>query len=153
MNETHLMTLWQAIDQLAQQVPFTREKVEAVLATTLTLQESRLPMDYYESRPILLADGVFLQDVDLRVNRTGETAGFLSLPIGGSCTALSEVHKRYKGLYQTDSPYIYAPDEEYVYTADMPWGALQFGFNHKHRDCLTTVSFNTGPRRKRRTLE
>lgn len=152
-NKGDSMTLWQAIERLAQQVPFSKEKVEGALSTTLTLSRQSPATDFYHSEAIHLIGDAIIQDVDLRLNRAGKTAGFLSLPVGGTCVSFSDVVNRYPGLYQTDSPYIDSPDEEYGYTVDMPWGALQFGFNHRNRNCLTTVSFNTGARRKRLTLE
>lgn len=152
MSETNALTLWQALDRLARQIPFTREKVETALATTLLLQESRLQKDHYGSQPISLADGIFLQNVDLRLDRASESPGFLSLSVGGACISRSLVKRHYPNVRLTYGPHIDAPGEAYVYTAGFSWGDLHFAFELRNPQCLATISFNTA-RFQRNPLE
>lgn len=142
MRKDQSMTLWEAIDQLARQIPFTREKVEAVLSVTLTRWRQSPATDSYQSDPLALADGVVIDDVDLRVSRAGDRPGFLVLPVSGTCISLAQIKARYPQVYFDEPAYTQSPNEEKFYSIRQPWGKLNFGFRQGAPNCLASLSLD-----------
>ncbi|MBB5509467.1 hypothetical protein [Paraburkholderia atlantica] len=143
------MTLWQTIDSLVQQIPFTKEKVESVLATHLVGRDTsgdsieNTAFQFYVGGPAKMADGVVVGNVDLRVRHTGGHPGFLALgKLSGECVTLAVVRAHYSNLKVTDSPRGQSLDETTAYSAFLPWGTLSFAFAERNRDCLEGVSFD-----------
>lgn len=128
MDEAGVMTLWQTVEQLARQLPFTRERIEAVLSTELTPRRQSLATDFYESKAIPLAGGMVIEGVDLRLSRAGKTPGFLLLPLKGAYVSLAQVRRQYGDLPLTDSPMGHSVMEKHVYTASLPRMNVGFGF-------------------------
>jgi len=142
---THLnMPLWQIIVTLALQIPFSKQKVESVLSTPV-FEVDNTPNDQlhsYESKPVELADGVVISTIDLRIKRVGKDPGFLVLNIDGTCITKDQLEARYKHLRITGTPHGHSLEERTVYSQDMPWGTLSFGFKERKPDCLATVVFD-----------
>ena len=136
------LTPWQAIAQLSQQIPFTKEGVENVLAAKLTLTavQGNEYFWFYESDSIALAGGASFK-ADLRIKREGVHPGFLVINLSGSCITLAEVRSHYEGLQITDHPRGRSLDEVTSYTAALSWGALSFSFKERQPDCLSSVAF------------
>ena len=136
------MTLWQALAQLSQHIPFSKEGVEKVLAAKLTQTavQSNEYFWFYESESVALADGAALK-VDLRIKREGVHPGFLVINLSGSRIKLVEVRSHYEGLQITDYPRGSSLDESTSYTATLPWGALSFSFKERQPDWLASVVF------------
>jgi hypothetical protein len=136
------MTLWQAIAKLSQQIPFTKEGVEKVLATKLTLTavQGNEYFWVYESDSVALAGGATLK-VDLRIKREGVHPGFLVINLSGSCFTLAEVRSHYEELQITDHPRGSSLNESTSYTAALSWGALSFSFKEREPDWLSSVAF------------
>ncbi|MGF6957225.1 hypothetical protein [Paraburkholderia youngii] len=142
-------TLWQTIDALVQQIPFTKAKVESVLATHLVDREiskdsiRNAAFQFYVGGPAKMADGIVVGKVDLRVRHTGGHPGFLALgKLSGECVTLAMVRAHYSNLKLTDSPRGHSLDETTAYSAFLPWGTLSFAFAERNRDCLQGVSFD-----------
>lgn len=137
------MTLWKAIDTLVQQAPWSKEKIEAALSTTLVEKEepSNQSFRFYKSDRIALQDGVVISSVDWRIKIRGKHPGLLGIDLQGHCITLDEVRRHYPLLEITDAPRGRSMDEETVYTAMLPWGELSFGFKEKARNCLAGVGF------------
>ncbi|WP_246327140.1 hypothetical protein [Burkholderia guangdongensis] len=137
------MTLWQAIDALAQQIPFSRTKIENVFAIPLAEadDEGNDVFQFFKSTPFELSDGVIIEDVDLRVKRKGTHPGFMVLHVGGSCVGLDVVRGRYNHLGITDVPHGRSLDDATTYSATLQWGKLSFGFKERNPGCLAFVSF------------
>lgn len=142
------MTLWQAIDALAQQIPFAKAKIEVALSTTLLEREepSNELFRFYKSDRIPLRDGTVISTIDLRIKIQGAHPGLLGIDLEGSCITLDDVRRRYNALEITDAPRGRSLQEETVYTAKLPWGELSFGFKEAKPDCLAGIGFN--PTRK-----
>lgn len=136
-------TLWQAITHLSQQIPFSKESVEEVLATRLVrcVEQGNEFFWFYEGNDIALAGGGVL-NVDLRIKREGEHPGFLVINLSGTCNKLAEVRSHYDELQITDTPRGHSLDEVTSYTAILSWGKLSFGFKERQPDCLSSVAFN-----------
>lgn len=142
MNEPHAMTLWQVVDALIRQAPLNRTKVESVLSVQLRTQHHDRHVDWYESDPIVLADQVVIEDVDLRTDAGGGGAGFLVLPLGGACVSPSQIRSHFSHVYLSSLPDSPAPERLKFYSTDVPWGKLHFGFRQGNPDCLATLSFD-----------
>ncbi|EEA01360.1 conserved hypothetical protein [Burkholderia sp. H160] len=143
------MTLWQTIDALVQQIPFTKAKVESVLATHLVDRDtSKDPIQntafqFYVGGPAKLADGVVVGNVDLRIRNHAGHPGFLVLgKFSGECVTLATVRAHYGNLKITDTPRGHSLDETTAFSAFLPWGTLSFAFAERNRDCLEGVSFD-----------
>lgn len=138
------MTIWEAIDIVAKQVPFARDTIETALSTTLA--ETDNPGNdifrFYESQPVHLEDGVVVSNIDLRIKRSGPHPGFLVLAVDGACIRLELVRRHYDNLRITGTPRGRSLDEQTYYTATLPWGDLSFGFAERNPDCLASVAFN-----------
>jgi len=144
-------TLWQAIDTLTQQVPFTTDKIENVLATHLVVKDnSKSPIQntafqFYTGGPIRLSDGVIIRNVDLRIRNKAGHSGFLVLYLNGTCVGMSDVRAHYSDLKLTYPP---RPDSTYAFTgysAFPLWGKLSFSFLERNPDCLASLSFDPKP--------
>ncbi|PCE34064.1 hypothetical protein [Burkholderia ubonensis] len=136
-------TLWQAIDALAQQVPFSKTKIEQTLSTRLTEtdEEGNDVFQFFKSTPVTLSDGVVIKSVDLRIKRQGEHPGFMVLELGGPCVGLDAVRGRYGHLEITDVPRGRSLDEATTHSAQLPWGQLSFSFEERNPACVASVSF------------
>lgn len=141
------MTLWQTIDAVAQQIPFTRSKMESVLLTQLVEKDtSRVAIpntafQFYVGGPIKLADGVVIGNVDLRIRHRAGHPGFLVLQLNGECIDLGTVRKYYGSLKITDRPRGISPEEVTSYTTVLHWGELSFSFKERNPNCLSSVAF------------
>lgn len=136
------MTIWQTIAQLTQQISFSEEKVEEILATKLnrSAEQGNEYFWFYESGGIALQSGTILK-VDLRIQREGNHPGFLVLNVSGDCITLPDVRLHYEKLQLTDSPRGRSLDEVTSYTATLPWGGLSFSFKERRPECLSSVAF------------
>lgn len=143
---TEQITLWQAISILAQQVPFTKAKVETVLSTHLIEKPGdyfgKDVSQYFKSVPVELDDGVLISNVDLRVKRTGEDPGFMVLEIEGACVTLKQVRSHYSTLTITGSPRGRSLDDATSHSTEFPWGKLSFGFAERNPECLAWIAFD-----------
>jgi len=140
------MTLWQTIDTLAQQIPFTRAKVERVLESGLFVRDPREfaiqpSFQALGGGPAGLADGVVVDKIDLRIGEEKDDPGFLVLRLAGSCIGLDAVRAHYPTLGVTDRPRGRSWDEVTSYTTVLPWGRLSFSFAQRNPDCLSSVAF------------
>lgn len=138
------MTLWQAIDALAAQLPFSTQKVGRTLSTTLTdtnAQGSEV-FRFFEGTPVRLGDGTELARIDLRIKREGPHPGFLVLYLGGRCVPMAELRLHYAELQITGVPRGRSLDETTSHTATLAWGRLSFGFAERNPDCLAQVVFD-----------
>ena len=147
MNQTN-MTLWQVIDALAQQIPFSKQKIETALSTQLVEYDE--PSNRFchffklQSPPVVLAEGVEISDVDLRIKRRGVDPGGLGLKIGGACITLDQIRVRYDQLKVTGHPRGGSLDEQWAYSQILPWGTVTFGFAERNPRCLASVG--VGPK-------
>ena len=135
--------IWQAIEALVQQIPFSKQKVEAALSTVLTEKEddfNKLFL-FYKSAPIQLTEGLVISGVDLRIKREGGHPGFLVLAVEGACITPAQLREHYKELQITQVPRGRSLEEETTFTQTLPWGKLSFGFKERNRDCLASIVF------------
>ena len=141
---TKQMTLWQVIEALARQVPFTKAKLEALLSTTLseTDDTGNDVFQFFKSNRVALQSGVEIANVDLRVKRVGPHPGFMVLEIGGTCITLDQVRRHYSALKITDTPRGRSLEDATSYTAYLPWGELSFSFRELNPECLASIAFN-----------
>ncbi|WP_232469919.1 hypothetical protein [Burkholderia ubonensis] len=137
------MTLWQAIDALAQ-VPFSKARIEQTLSTRLTEidREGNVVFHRFKSTSVTLSDGVVIENVDLRIKRQGEHPGFMVLRLGGTCVGLDAVRGRYGHLEIVDVPRGRSLDESTTHAEKLPWGELAFGFPERNPGCLAFVAFD-----------
>ncbi|SMG54994.1 hypothetical protein [Paraburkholderia susongensis] len=142
------ITLWQAIDVLAQQIPFSRSDVENVLSTHLVEKDtSRSPIQntafqFYTGGPIKLSDDVVISNVDLRIRNRATHPGFLVLNLDGSCITLDMVRAHYSNLKVTDRPRGRSLDEVTSHTTALQWGELSFSFKERNPNCLSSLAFD-----------
>ncbi|WP_332403707.1 hypothetical protein [Burkholderia ubonensis] len=137
------LTLWQAIDTLAQQIPFSTAKIAHVLETQF--RESDIGgndvFQFFKSAPIPLSDGVVIETVDLRIKRHGAHPGFMVLWLSGSCVGLDKVREHYGNVKITDTPRGHSLDEVTSHTTALQWGELSFSFKERNPKCLSSVAF------------
>ena len=139
-----MISLWQVIDLLTQQIPFSRQKIKATLSTQLIEVEDVFNKLYhfYKSVSIQLAGGVVISNVDLRIKRYGNHPGFLVLRIDGICITVEELRKQYGDLQITQVPHGRSLDEETSLSSSLSWGKLSFGFKERSPNCLATIAFD-----------
>jgi hypothetical protein len=137
------ISLWQAIPLLAQQIPFSKQKVEVALSTRLSEIDDAFntPFYFFGSPPIPLAEGVVISNVDLRIKRGSNHPGFLVLEVGGSCITMEQIRTQYGELQTTPFSCGRSLDEETCHFQLLPWGKLSFGFKERNPQCLASVSF------------
>ena len=137
------MTLWQIVEALPRLIPFTKDKVETMLAVRLmeTDYTGNDVFHFYRSDPIRLSDGVTVSNIDLRIRRKGGHPGFMVLSIDKACVTLDKVRGNYADLQITETPRG-SPDDETSYSTMLPWGKLSFGFAERNPNCLVSIVFN-----------
>ncbi|MCC8397431.1 hypothetical protein LJ656_33245 [Paraburkholderia sp. MMS20-SJTR3] len=142
------MTLWQTVEALVQQIPFTKTKVENLLLTPLAVKDaSRSPIQntafqFYIAGPIRLSDDTTISRVDLRIRHKAGHPGFLVLNLEGACVGLETVRAHYSDLKVTDRPRGRSLDEVTSYTATLQWGELSFSFKERNPTCLWSLAFD-----------
>ncbi len=137
-------SLWQTIEMLAAQVPFSAAKIERIVPTRLVETEASIGRSsrFLGGTPVRLADGVEFSRIDLRLRREGTHPGFLVLDLQGRCVPLDEVRQHYADLRITGTPGGHSRDEATSYSAVLGWGALSFGFLERNPECLGYVAFD-----------
>lgn len=141
MKNNH-MTLWKAIDLLAQETPFTREKVEYILSAPLLKREQDESIISFEGKNIQLADQILIRNIELRANKDRQTSGFLIIDLDGKCISLQQLKSHYRMLEITEVPRGHSLNEATTYTASLSWGTLSFGFKERNPQCLSWVVLN-----------
>lgn len=138
------LTLWEAVDALAAQVPLSKRNVEATLS--LPLRERAEPsnplFDFFEGPGLRLRDGQLVSNVNLRVRKDDPWMGLLVLDLAGGCIRIAEVRARYGTLEITEAPRGHSLEEATSFSSAQRWGELSFGFKERNRDCLALVVFN-----------
>jgi hypothetical protein len=146
--DNEAMGLWETIDALTQEIPFSQKGVETALSTQLTekpLGSGNDQFHLFESQPVTLADGVIISNVDLRIKREGDHPGFLVLEMdvtGGTGVTLEQVQEQYSELTLTSIPSGNSPDEEFSYSQVLTWGKLTFGFKEQDSERLSSIAFD-----------
>lgn len=131
--------LWALIDQLPRDLPFARQGVEARLGATLHTRSDNGYFVFWEGGGVALADGLRIDQIDLRIRRVQPHPGFLVLRLDGACVPKSAVFERYPGMALVDFPRGRSPDEEASFGHQAPWGRLGFGFAERRSDCLSSL--------------
>ncbi len=137
------MTLWQAIDALVNQIPFSKPKVESTLGAQLS-EVRRNPYTVFlqNERTVVLAGGERINKIDLRLGTEEGDPGFLALDIDGDCIGIEAVRSHYGEVKITDVPRGRSLDEATTHSTVLPWGKLSFGFKERNPDCLAYVVLN-----------
>lgn len=138
---TKQMTLWQAVEVLAKQIPFSKAKIEETLAIGLVEKRRSAHTTFFEGGGVRLLQSVGLTKVDLRLGNRPDDPGLLGIDLEGPCITLDDVRRHYPSLEITDAPRGRSMEEETVYTATLPWGELSFGFKEKNPNCLAGIGF------------
>ena len=136
---TKQMTLWEAIDELVRQIPFSKLKVETVLATRLEEVRRNAYTTFFEGGPVTLAAAQRIDKVDLRLGSDAGDAGFLVLSIEGACLGLAQVRAHHGDLKVTGAPRGRSLEEATTHSVQLPWGKLSFGFKERNPECLASV--------------
>jgi hypothetical protein len=141
---TSQMTLWQVIENLAKQVPFSKTKVESVLSIRLLENDERSNdvFQFFKGEYIELTNGIAVSRVDLRIKRDGPHPGFLVLELQGTCVGIEEVRRHYRGLEITDTPRGKSLDDVTSHTTKQAWGELSFSFKERKPECLSSIAFD-----------
>ncbi|QDQ84733.1 hypothetical protein [Paraburkholderia megapolitana] len=138
-------TLWQAIDTLVAQLPFSKAKVETALGTPLREVDRNTYTVFLESADaVQLADNERIAKIDLRLGSEQAHPGLLSLDLEGGCINLDAVRAHYSNLKITDIPRGRSLDEATTHSAALPWGKLSFGFKERAPNCLAYVVLAPG---------
>ncbi|WP_197326633.1 hypothetical protein [Ralstonia solanacearum] len=137
------MTLWQAIDTLAAQIPFSEAKVESVLGTRMSeVRRNAYTAFLQNERPVVLEGNGRIALVDLRLGMEAGDPGFMVLNLDGGCISLDAVRAHYRDLRITDTPRGHSLDEVTSHSASLPWGELSFSFKERNPNCLSSVAFD-----------
>ncbi|MFE3543422.1 hypothetical protein ACFXK0_10640 [Nocardia sp. NPDC059177] len=127
--------IWQLVNDIASQAPLSTDKINSLFQVQLsgTGRQSTGPAT---------VDGVTVAEVGTVTRPDGEWV-FSYFDIAPSpCIGLDELKSHYSDVALTDVPRGHSPEEQYVWTSQQPWGALNFGF--RERDyCLVGVSLHT----------
>ncbi|AQW30134.1 hypothetical protein ACKZDW_16590 [Ralstonia syzygii subsp. celebesensis] len=137
------MTLWQAVDVLPRQIPFSKAKIENLLSAQLTETDEggNDVFQFFKSSPVKLSDGVVIENIDLRIKRQGSHPGFMVLRVSGPCISLDMVRSHYGNLEVTDVPRGHSLEESTTHATTLPWGRLSFSFKERNPGCLASVTF------------
>lgn len=137
--------IWTLLDDLPSRMPLDPEPVQNAFGVALRHVSANEFVDFFEGGPVPLADGVDVQNLDLRVHKDEPLQRLLVLTIGSRCVERSAVLARYDSLQITDHPRSTFPDQQTYWSKQQPWGKLSFGFAQGNPDCLRTVVLDTWP--------
>jgi hypothetical protein len=137
--------LWTLLDALPSRMPLDAQRVQAAFGVALGHVSANEYVDFFEGGPVHLADGVDIENVDLRVHKHEPRHRLLALSLAGRCIERSAVLSRYDDLQISDHPRSTFPDQETYWSIRHPWGKLSFGFAQGKPDCLRTVVLDTWP--------
>ncbi len=141
MNQASF-TLWQTIEQLAQQGPLTKAKIEQTLGSTLQLDKQD------EHRTRWIGGEVVLQG-NVRIAQTGFTVlnkehaarqSTIGLFLAGACIGRHDIEAQYGELLLVSAPRGRSPHETSVWESARPWGQLRFAFKQNNPECVHSVS-------------
>ena len=140
MNHAPL-TLWQTIEQLVQQVPFTPEKVQQTVGTPLKIEEQDEFSKSWTGGEISLRDNIRVTRTGLTLGPNGEFTDFsaLALFMSGACITRDQVEEHYRPLRLIEAPRGRSLEESAVWAIAQPWGELRFAFKERNPDCLYSV--------------
>lgn len=139
---TKQMNLWQAIEVLAQQIPLTKAKVEALFSITLYEKRRSRHTTFLEGDGVDFSQGSQLTKFDLRLGNDANDPGFMVLSIGGACVTLEQVRNHYSALTITGSPRGRSLDDVTTHSTELPWGKLTFAFAERKPECLAWIAFD-----------
>lgn len=134
--------LWTVLDRFPSLLPFSAEKLANALGIMLVKASENEYFTFYKGGGVALADGVFIESLDLRIRKEQPHPGFLVLNLSGTCVQKSAVNSRYTQLVMTDFPRGRSLDEEASYSQETSWGKLSFGFAERAPDCLHSIVFD-----------
>lgn len=141
MND-QTQTLWQTIERLARQMPFTPGKVEQALGTPLSIKTRTQHMtQWVGGGPVALHDNLHINGSSLALgpdSEFNERSG-LSVELGGACITLDQVRQQYGELQITQAPRGHSGNETTVHVSSQPWGRISFAFKASNPDCLFRV--------------
>ena len=137
---------WNAIDAIAHDLPFRKDKLERLLDARLERESANAYFVMYS----LVRRGkgphpVRIAGIDLRV-KTGDPGhpGFLALEIAGPQVSISDLKSRYPGGSFTPAPPgNLSGDPEYIFANREPWGQLMFGVSSQS-NLVKSISFHPG---------
>lgn len=135
-------TLWQTIERLAKQMPFTPAKVEQALGATLTIKTHTPHMtQWIGGGPISLGDDLHIEGSSLALGPNGEfnDRSGLTIELGGACITLEQVRQEFGALQVTQAPRGHSANESTVHVSSQPWGRISFAFKARDPDCLAHV--------------
>jgi hypothetical protein len=135
-----LMTsLWQMIEQITQQIPFSQVKIETALKTRLHEDQRNEATAFLKGQNVDLAYGMRVSAVELRIPLKNTFKALIVLDIDGACITTDQLRERYGELIITESPHHGYPDEATAHTSHQRWGDLSFGFKERNRECLAYI--------------
>jgi len=138
------LTLWEIIDALSRQLPFTKEKIERTLSINLNepIYYGKDASRFFTSENLGLKNNVVVSKIDFRTKPDGAGPGFLVLNFEGACIGIAEIRHHYKTLEITASPRGNSLDEATNFSTIQHWGELSFGFKERRPECLAYVVLN-----------
>lgn len=137
--------LWTVLDDLPSRMPLDAHQVQAAFGVALGHVSANEYVDFFAGGPAHLADGVEIENLDLRVHKHEPLHRLLALSLAGRCIERSAVLSRYDGLQISDHPRSTFPDQQTYWSTRQAWGKLSFGFAQGKPDCLRTVVLDTWP--------
>ncbi|OLU20401.1 hypothetical protein BVH01_00210 [Pseudomonas sp. PA1(2017)] len=144
MNQASF-TLWQAIEQLAQQAPLTKAKIEQTLGSPLQLDKQDEHRARWVGGDVALLDNVRIAQIGFTVLSKEQASGqgTVGLFLSGACIGREELQARYGGLQLVSAPRGRSLHESSVWESTRPWGQLRFAFKQNNPECLHSVSLVT----------
>ncbi|MBJ7223527.1 MULTISPECIES: hypothetical protein [unclassified Brenneria] len=144
MNQEPL-TLWQAIDQLGQQIPFTPQKVGQALGTSLQVEEQTAARTRWAGGPVTLRGHMRVEQVGLtsRPSATTQSKTVVGLYLGGACITHDQIKAQYGTLQLRSGPRGRSANESAVWESTQPWGQLSFSFRQDNPHCLHSVGITS----------
>ena len=144
MNQASF-TLWQIIEQLAQQGPLTKSKVEQTLGSPLQLEKTDEFRTRWVGGELVLRENVRIAQIGFTVLNKEQAAhqGTLGLFLSGACIGRDDIEAQYGQLLLVSAPRGRSLHEASVWQSARPWGQLRFAFKQNNPECLHSVSLVT----------
>jgi hypothetical protein len=139
-QESAMNDLFELIAALQKDIPFTQRRVSETIGAPLQVSVNSGPVIFYEGGPAHLSDGTIVQNIELRMDKMDRNyPGFIVLSISGKCVTFNELSKHYNKLYISAPPRGRSSDEKTMYSQEMAWGLISFGFSADNPDCASMV--------------
>lgn len=134
--------LWVKVDALGRSMPLTKDNLESILGTPMSMREQSEYITLWRGEPAIVASDLGITDARIKVGASRKFS-IATFNILGKCITYEDIKKHYGNLSLYDTPRGHSYMDEMVYRSSQSWGSYYFVFRMIARDCLAAITLST----------